>query len=48
VVIMLLLSGSSIAGQGLLSALSPNPAILSLFGESGAIPVFGAGDGGRC
>ena len=42
-VIMLLLSGSSIAGQGLLSALSPNPAILALFGESGTVPVFGAG-----
>jgi rhomboid protease GluP len=42
-VIMLLASGSSIGGQSLLSALSPSPRVMFLFGESGAIPVFGAG-----
>jgi len=39
-VIMLLLSGGDIRGGSLLSALSPSRAILFLFGESGAIPVF--------
>ena len=42
-VIMLLLSGSSVGGASLLSALSPSPGILFLFGESGTVPVFGAG-----
>src|SRR5438093_12580813 len=41
-VLMLLLSGSSIGGQSLLSALSPSPRVMFLFGDSGAIPVFGA------
>jgi rhomboid protease GluP len=42
-VIMLLLSGSAIQTGNIMSALAPSPAILFLFGESGAIPVFGAG-----
>ncbi len=42
-VIMLLMSGSGIQMGGILSAFTPSPAILFLFGESGAVPVFGAG-----
>ncbi len=42
-VIMLLLSGSDISAGNLLSAFSPSSRILFLFGESGAVPVFGAG-----
>jgi membrane associated rhomboid family serine protease len=42
-VITLLMSGGSIGGGGLLSALSPNYAVLILFGASGAGPVFAAG-----
>src|SRR5712692_3113359 len=42
-VIMLLMSGSGIQVNGLLSAFTPSPAILFLFGESGAVPVFGYG-----
>ena len=42
-VIMLLMSGSGIQMGGILSAFTPSPAILFLFGESGAIPVFAAG-----
>jgi rhomboid protease GluP len=39
----LLMSGSSIGGSGILSALSPNSTVLILFGASGAYPVFGLG-----
>jgi len=39
-VIMLLLSAGDIRAGSLLSALSPSPAILFLFGDSGAVPVF--------
>jgi rhomboid protease GluP len=42
-VIMLLMSGSEIQMGGILSAFTPSPRILFLFGESGALPVFGAG-----
>src|SRR5205823_4898474 len=37
----LLMSGASIGGSGLLSALSPSSTVLILFGASGAYPVFG-------
>ena len=40
-VIMLLLSGSAIRVDNLMSALAPSPPIMFLFGESGAVPVFG-------
>ncbi len=40
---MLLLSGGGIGTGSLLSALSPSPNVLFLFGESGAVPVFAAG-----
>ena len=40
---MLLMSGGSMGGASLLNALSPSPRILFLFGESGVVPVFGAG-----
>ncbi len=42
-VVMLLLSGGGIGTGNILSALSPSPAVLFLFGESGAVPVFQAG-----
>jgi len=42
-VVMLLLSGGGIGTGSLLSALSPSPNVLFLFGESGAVPVFAAG-----
>jgi len=42
-VVMLLLSGGAIGSGSFLSALSPSPAVLFLFGESGAVPVFQAG-----
>src|SRR5258708_3268914 len=42
-VVMLLLSGGGIGRGSLLSALSPSPNVLFLFGESGAVPVFAAG-----
>lgn len=42
-VVMLLLSGSDIGGGGIFSAFAPSSRILFLFGESGAVPVFGAG-----
>src|SRR3989442_571576 len=42
-VVMLLMSGGAIGTGSILSALSPSPPILFLFGESGAVPVFGAG-----
>lgn len=42
-VVMLLLSGAAIGSGSFLSALSPSPAVLFLFGESGAVPVFQAG-----
>jgi rhomboid protease GluP len=40
-VIMLLLSGSAIRVDNLMSALAPSPPVMFLFGESGAVPVFG-------
>src|SRR5206468_3742577 len=40
-VLMLLMSGGELRGGSLLSALSPSPKIMFLFGESGAVPVFG-------
>jgi rhomboid protease GluP len=42
-VIMLLMSGGDIRAGNIMSALSPSPPILFLFGESGAVPVFTAG-----
>jgi rhomboid protease GluP len=42
-VITLLMSGGNIRTGGILSALSPSPEILFLFGESGAVPVFRLG-----
>jgi len=42
-VLMLLMSGGELRGGSLLSALSPSPKIMFLFGESGAVPVFTAG-----
>src|SRR5206468_2730720 len=42
-VIMLLMSGSGVQMGGILSAFTPSPGVMFLFGESGAIPVFGAG-----
>lgn len=42
-VITLLMSGSSVGGGSLLSALSPNSAVLIVFGASGAAPVFAMG-----
>jgi rhomboid protease GluP len=38
--VMLLLSGGAIGTGNILSALSPSPQVLLLFGESGAVPVF--------
>jgi len=42
-VITLLVSGANIGTGGILSALSPSPQVLFLFGASGALPVFGFG-----
>src|SRR5205814_211448 len=42
-VVMVLMSGSDIRTGNMLSAFSPSPQILFLFGESGALPVFVAG-----
>src|SRR4026208_1242577 len=43
-VITLLMSGAAVrVGSNILSALAPAPEVLFLFGESGAIPVFGLG-----
>jgi len=42
-VITLLVSGGNIGTGGILSALSPSPQVLFLFGASGALPVFGFG-----
>jgi membrane associated rhomboid family serine protease len=42
-VVMLLLSGGGFGSGNILSALSPSPAVLFLFGESGSVPVFEAG-----
>jgi rhomboid protease GluP len=42
-VITLLMSGGSVGGGSLLSALSPNSAVLIVFGASGAGPVFAMG-----
>jgi membrane associated rhomboid family serine protease len=42
-VVMLLMSGGGIGVGNVMSALSPSPGVMFLFGESGAVPVFGAG-----
>jgi rhomboid protease GluP len=42
-VLTLLMSGGNIAGNGILSMLSPTTYALILFGASGAYPVFGLG-----
>ena len=42
-VITLLMSGGNIRTGGILSAMSPSPEMLFLFGESGAVPVFRLG-----
>jgi rhomboid protease GluP len=39
----LLMSGGSVGGDGIMSALSPSSTVLILFGASGAYPVFGLG-----
>jgi rhomboid protease GluP len=42
-VVMVLLSGGDIRAGNMMSAFSPSPRILFLFGESGAVPVFVTG-----
>src|SRR5438093_8741365 len=42
-VITLLMSGTSIRMDGLMSFLAPSTPVLFLFGASGAVPVFGFG-----
>jgi len=42
-VLMLLMSGVDSLRGNIMSALSPSPQMLFLFGASGAVPVFGAG-----
>jgi len=42
-VVMLLLSGSDVLAGSIMTALSPSQTISFLFGQSGAVPVFGLG-----